>query len=144
MRVEAEALTLDIPPAPEFVITARLFVAAAARHFGLDEEAVADLKLAVSEACTQAISAHGRAAVQDPVSIVLTPEPGMLDVEVRAGRAAFELPAPGEPDLALTPRSFGQALSNALIHSLFPDAELSGEGGLTVRFSLPRPEGLEE
>lgn len=114
-------------------------MAAAGRHFGVDEESIADLKLAVSEACTQVIEAHRRTGLDQPVHIVLEAAPGSLHVEVAAESAAFD-PAPAaEPDLDQTPVGLGRALSTSLIHSLFPDAEFSSDvPGISVRFSLPR------
>ena len=47
--------TLSLPPAPEHVRTARLVVVAAARRFGLDEELVDDVRLAVGEAVARAV-----------------------------------------------------------------------------------------
>jgi len=46
--IDDDLLELQIPPEAEFVGTARLFLAAAGRHFELSEESVADAKVAVS------------------------------------------------------------------------------------------------
>src|SRR5438034_836752 len=54
-----ELVELEIPARPEFVALARLLVSAmASGHGGLADDRVDDLKLAVSEACTNAIEAH--------------------------------------------------------------------------------------
>ncbi|MFL5766495.1 MAG: ATP-binding protein, partial [Actinomycetota bacterium] len=54
----ADRFTLELPSEPISIGTARLFSATVARFFGTQEEAVEDLKLAVSEACTVAIRAN--------------------------------------------------------------------------------------
>ena len=52
MAADKEDFVLELPAAPEYLSMARLFVVALARHFGSEEEAVEDARLAVSEACT--------------------------------------------------------------------------------------------
>lgn len=47
-----EVFRLEVPSDPAYLATLRLFVAAALRTFGTDEEQIADLKLAVSEAAS--------------------------------------------------------------------------------------------
>lgn len=47
-----EVFRLEVPSDPAYLATARLFVASAFRLFGTDEERIADLKLAVSEAAS--------------------------------------------------------------------------------------------
>ena len=54
---------LDIPARPDFLAVARLVVAsAAAAEAAFDDDRIADLRLAVSEACTNAMEATWRAA----------------------------------------------------------------------------------
>jgi serine/threonine-protein kinase RsbW len=60
---------------------ARDFAARAAAEFGLGAEALYDVKLAVSEAVTNAIR-HGSRSPDDPVRIVATEESGALVFEV--------------------------------------------------------------
>jgi serine/threonine-protein kinase RsbW len=60
---------------------ARDFAARAAAEFGLGAEALYEVKLAVSEAVTNAIR-HGSRSPDDPVRIVATEESGALVFEV--------------------------------------------------------------
>ena len=58
-----EVVELLLPPRPEAVSIARLVVAAVvAGEPAFDEDRAADLRLAVSEACTSAIQAQGHGA----------------------------------------------------------------------------------
>jgi serine/threonine-protein kinase RsbW len=57
---------LDFPAKPDYLLLARLALAGVARALPLDEEAVADLKLAVTEACGNAV----RHAYEDDGGIV--------------------------------------------------------------------------
>jgi anti-sigma regulatory factor (Ser/Thr protein kinase) len=52
MVTDPETLELSVPANAEYLATARLFAAAAARHLSAHEDAVEDLLLAVSEAST--------------------------------------------------------------------------------------------
>jgi serine/threonine-protein kinase RsbW len=66
----AEVVELEIPARPEFVALARLMVSAmASTDAVLTDDQVDDLKIAVSEACTNAIEAYnGRGSTgPDPV-----------------------------------------------------------------------------
>ncbi|MGH2773360.1 MAG: ATP-binding protein [Actinomycetota bacterium] len=121
-----------MPPLPEFVSTARLFVADVGRHFGLSEDSVSDLKVAVSEACTAAISsisANGKGA---PVRISIEPGAGHIAVRV-TGPSGFlaqdkEQVKPGiDLDLGID-----------LVTALFPEATIEkGPDGSVLRLTFP-------
>jgi serine/threonine-protein kinase RsbW len=64
---------LSFPAKPEYLLLARLALAGLARRFPMDEELLADLKLAVTEACGNAVrhayaGADGRVDVSYVVS----------------------------------------------------------------------------
>jgi hypothetical protein len=50
-----ETLELELRADPSLLATARLFAAAAARAAGCDDDAIEDVRLAVSEACAQSM-----------------------------------------------------------------------------------------
>ena len=120
-----DAFLLSLPSRAEHLGTARSFAAAIARHYAVAGEAVEDLKLAISEACVDALVAG------DPI-------------DVRAeetGRAvAFSVQAPesdGEPERS-GPDELGASARVELIRTLFPDAEVvSDDDRREIRFSLP-------
>jgi anti-sigma regulatory factor (Ser/Thr protein kinase) len=116
--VDPDEFTLSFRGRPESLVSARLFAASVARHLGSGEEQVEDLKLAVSEACTNAIQA--RATEKITVAIV----PNGDAVAVRVGMVD---PAPG-------------FLGFQIIEALFGPIEFRpGEGPSTIEFSF-RPE----
>ena len=73
---------LLLSPLPAHVRTARLVGVAAARRAGLDDDDVADLRLALGEACGRAVLLHATHAPETPVRLRVTDHVGELTVEV--------------------------------------------------------------
>jgi len=85
------AVALEIPAIPEFVALARLIVsamAAAAPEMG--DERINDLKLAVSEACTNAIEAHSAIATDERVLVRCRSADDVLEVSVEDHGPGFD------------------------------------------------------
>ncbi|HZG94399.1 MAG TPA: ATP-binding protein, partial [Mycobacteriales bacterium] len=58
---------LQIGALPAHVRTARLIAAAVARRCGVDDAVIDEVKLAVGEACSRAVSLHAEHAPTEPV-----------------------------------------------------------------------------
>ena len=65
----AATVSLAFPPEPRLLGTVRLVVSIVARKAGMDEEAVEDLKVAVSEACAVAVGDLNRAGRPDLIEL---------------------------------------------------------------------------
>ena len=134
-------LTLEIPLLPEYVSTARLFIAALSQSFDLDEEVVADLKVAVSEACTAAIQADRNGdglRHNGPVTVEI--DVGSDSLTIQISSSGDFGPAPDDAWDPDTPTDlFQKALGIGVIHSLFPDVEYGEEpaGGTAIRLRVP-------
>lgn len=137
-----DTYVLEIDPDPHLVPTARMFAATLARQHGCAEESVLDVKIAVSEACTNAVQAHHDRGVESPITLRVEERGSELCYEVEdAGQGVDVVPA--EPPEVFrraieddTPDQTGMGL--ALIRALFPGAEFASIGdGTLVRFSLP-------
>lgn len=118
-----DTFVLELPPRPEHLGTARTFASQIARHAGCDDDAVEDVKLAVSEACAGSVS---DAADAEPVWVRSTLEPGHITFEVE-----------GSGDLRS--RSVDEALARLdLVRTLFPDVSLTprDQGRTSVRFTV--------
>lgn len=135
MMGEHTDLELSIPPEPEYVGAARLFLAAAGRHFGLSEELLADVKVAVSEVCAGAVED----GVPGPIRIWLKPATEALSVEVG------QVPATGSPSangqnpaggVHIPPATWEHDLREALLQALFPDAEYNAAAH-SLRLAVP-------
>jgi hypothetical protein len=117
-------LELTLPSRPEHLATARAFAAATARHFEISGEPVEDLKVAISEACVDAL------VVGSPIRI---------RAEEADRTLRFTVDAPeGDDSERAELDALGAPARIELIASLFPDAAVdAGEGRRTIRFSLP-------
>jgi anti-sigma regulatory factor (Ser/Thr protein kinase) len=82
LDVPAPAVELEVPARPEYVAVVRLALASLGRLAGLDEAAVEDLKIAVSEATTSAMLVNQAAGGSDPVTIAWTRRDGRVVVEI--------------------------------------------------------------
>ena len=116
---------LEVPARPEYVRLVRLVVGAlAASRRDLDDERVADLRLAVNEACTLAVAD----ALDGRLHVVCAEEPDAFVVDVFGGPDDSD----GEDDLAF-----------ALIRALVDDVAVLDDGGgkrLRLRMhSAPAP-----
>jgi len=133
-------LELEIPARPEFIAVVRLVVSAAAlARRNLPEQRIDDLKLAVSEACTNAIEAHGAAATEDHVRIRVYEGPERFEVCVEDRGAGFDPDAlPAHPPVTDPERlNFERGLGIPLIRTLVDDAEFwSSPQGTSVHLIL--------
>jgi anti-sigma regulatory factor (Ser/Thr protein kinase) len=90
-----EVVELELPPRPEVVSVARLVIGAlASSDPAFDDERGADLRLAVSEACTNAIQAQlARAGQPDadiPIEMRCVVNEGRIEVAVTDHGSGFE------------------------------------------------------
>ena len=127
-RIDAVGSTtaLAIPAHPAYVGTVRYFAATVARHAGLPEELINDLRLATSEACADAIDA----GVTGSIRVALSLRPEGIDVEVTSDSIQPEGEAHG-------PAGVIPIYRLQLIKALFPDAEIDQGHGMSVfRFTV--------
>jgi serine/threonine-protein kinase RsbW len=61
---------LEVPPRSAYVGVVRLALASLARTAGIDEESIEHLKIAVSEACANAVLAHDELDLEDAFEVV--------------------------------------------------------------------------
>jgi anti-sigma regulatory factor (Ser/Thr protein kinase) len=128
-----DELTLAVPPDAAYMATARLFAAAVARHFGVEDELIPDLKLAISEASAGEILTG---AADSDIRISATADEGWLRFEVT------QPPDAASPTVASdsTPSPAETAgLGLEVIKALFEDAEVvdGPEGNRVLRFGAP-------
>lgn len=108
----------------------RLALASLARNAGLEEETVDDLKIAISEACTNAVEANE--ASDEPVQISWDADEARVQIEVEDRRPAVESSPSGVDTQGFSTR---HTMSLALLETLADEFELSPRagGGLSTR-----------
>ncbi len=111
-----DKVELRIPGRPEFVSVARLAVSAVASRMVFDFEDLDDIKLAVGEACTNAIQ-HASPRQLDEIVIECALQPERLVIEVRDRGVGFDpsgCPKEVEPE-ELPSHGYGLLLIQALM-----------------------------
>ena len=114
--------SMHIPPESRHVASVRSFVGAVGRSAGCSQETIEDLRLAVTEACGQALE---QGAAPDGIDLRAWLDGGRLLVEITPVGAFDRGEVAGE--------EIGRW---ALIRALFPDAEhVDREGSGVLRFT---------
>jgi serine/threonine-protein kinase RsbW len=125
-------VALSIPAKAEYIVLCRLALAGVARIRALEPETVADLKLALTEACSNSIRhayAHGRTGAVE-IRYELNGE--KFQVEVADDGSGFDVAALGEPDA--DPEEGGLGL--AIIRALTDELAIESDGhGSRLRFT---------
>lgn len=133
-------LELEIPARAEFIAIARLVVASlASARRALADDRVDDLKLAVSEACTNAIEAHGSLDTAEHVRIRVWEGEERLEVAVDDRGPGFDPETlPSHPPVTDPERlNFERGLGIPLIRTLVDDVRFETSGdGTSVRMTL--------
>jgi serine/threonine-protein kinase RsbW len=132
----SHAIRLTIPAKPEYITLGRLALTGIARLRAepLPQEVLGDLKLALTEACTNSVR-HAYAGGEGVVEILYELHQDRLVVEVTDEGEGFEPPA--EPSTALADDDLSEGgLGIAIIEALADEFEIGeGErGGSRLRF----------
>ena len=125
MPIGSKSLELSVPSRPEYVAVVRHLVASlAASRRNLAADRIDDLKLAVSEACTNAIEANRGADPEAPVVVSCWEATERFDVCVADSGAGFdpsdlsEHPPVTDPDRLNFERGLGIPLIRSLVDDL--------------------------
>jgi serine/threonine-protein kinase RsbW len=145
------ALDLAVPPSPEYIAIVRLVVSSlASARRNIAEQRVDDLKLAVSEACTNAMEAHAEAGLTEPVNVRVLEAAERLEVQIIDRGPGFDPDnLPRHPPVTDPERlNFERGLGIPLIRTLIDDVQFVRTGtGTMVRMVLfggPADEGGDE
>jgi len=128
----AHAIRLTIPAKAEYIMLGRLALAGLSRLRGLPQETVADLKLALTEACSNSVR-HAYPNGEGVVEIVYDLQPDRLVIEVTDIGEGFE---PRRRDADADELSEG-GLGIAIIRAIADELEIkSGVDGRGARLRL--------
>jgi serine/threonine-protein kinase RsbW len=135
-------LELEIPASAEYIAIARLVVSSiASSRRNLPDDRIDDLKLAVSEACTNAIEAYGpsNGRVDGRVKILVLDDYEKLEVNVADRGPGFDPnDLPTHPPVTDPERlNFERGLGIPLIRTLVDDVQFaSSSDGTSVRMTV--------
>jgi serine/threonine-protein kinase RsbW len=136
----ALVLELDVPSRPEYIAIVRLVVASvASARRNLADERIDDLKLAVSEACTNAIEANKALHPDAPVHVEVWEAPDRLEVNIEDSGPGFDPDALELPPPITDPErlNFERGLGIPLIRTLVDDAAFVRKAsGTSVRMTV--------
>lgn len=133
MSEEGRSVRLTIPARPEYITLGRLALAGIAGLRPLSDETLHDLKLALTEACTNSVRHAYDGGGHGSVEIVYELEPDRLVVEVGDAGAGFD----PEPFLDGAERELAEGgLGIAIIRALADEVEIAERsgGGSRLRF----------
>jgi serine/threonine-protein kinase RsbW len=130
MNSESTVINLTIPAKAEYITLGRLALTALARVRDFPEETLADLKLALTEACSNSVR-HAYGSIDGTVEI---------NYELRDDRLVIEVSDRGRgfvPPSDIEELDFGEGgLGIAIIRAIVDDLEISEKmgGGSRLRF----------
>lgn len=138
---------LQISPMPAHVRTVRLVTTALARRSGLADSLLDEIRLAVGEACSRAVSLHQAYAPTEMITVLVKDDDNFVvtvcdsaPVGAQTGHADPLAVLTGgnsiDPDTDPLPSVFGMAVIDGLVDVL-EIAPASGGPGTVVRMSWP-------
>ncbi|HWC15311.1 MAG TPA: ATP-binding protein [Actinomycetota bacterium] len=129
-------VSLEIPPKSPYVGVVRLALSSLARTAGLDEEKIDDLKIAVSEACANAVLNNAEASSPEPVRVAWSEDAHAVRIEV-GDRGPGVDPAAVD-DVDTQGFSTRAVMSFALLKSLVDECHFESRagGGMTTRLVI--------
>lgn len=130
------AIEITIPSKPEYVAVVRLALSSLARDLEMDEEAVDEMKIAVSEACANAVVASRDAGSDGPITVKWESHEASIVVEIGDSAGGSTVAGPLDDSQGFSTR---RAMSEALLRSLVTKLEILplATGSLT-RLTLAR------
>lgn len=126
--MSVDVVTLAMPARTEYLILARLALAGIARERPIDQGTLADLKLAVTEACGNAVR-HAHPADDGVVTVRYTVDDEAIEicVEDDGPGMAWDIP-PTLPEVELAESGMGLAIIHALVDEVEIGAGAGGRG----------------
>ena len=126
--MSVDVVTLEIPARTEYLILARLALAGIARGVEIDQVTLADLKLAVTEACGNAVQ-HAQPGDAGVVTVRFMVSDDAIEIRVEDdGPGMDAAPAPVLSEGELSESGMGLAIIHALVDRVEIGPGQSGRG----------------
>lgn len=127
---------LTVPGKPEYVGAVRLAISSVANNAGFDIEAIEDIKVAVSEACTNIVQ-HGKAGAERGEQIEYKVDCEICDdrlcISVEDDGEGYDTSNYKEPDL---PSEEAGGLGIFIIRALMDEVEVESEIGIGTHIKM--------
>lgn len=131
-------ITITIPAKADYLVLCRLVLSGLSRTMEIEPETLADLKLAVTEACSNAVR-HAYEDGDGKISVVYSFSDSVISLEIVDDGPGFEPPAVEERQpLALNEDGMGLAIIRALVDDLELGPRPNGHGS-RVQFAKRLP-----
>jgi serine/threonine-protein kinase RsbW len=128
----SDTIRLSVPCKPEYVSTVRLTVSSVASRMGFDIEAVEDIKVAVSEACTNIIN-HSKLSGEDEYRIMCLSDAEKMQITVEDDGKGFNVDEYSEPKEGELQQG---GLGLFIVKALMDEVDVVSEPGAGARFSM--------
>lgn len=129
---------LMVPGKPEYVGAVRLAVSSLANNAGFDIEAIEDIKVAVSEACTNIVR-HGNVELKEgehiEYSVTCQICDDRLSISVEDNGAGYDTSDYKEPEL---PSEEAGGLGIFIIRALMDEVEVKSEIGIGTHIKMTK------
>ena len=126
--MSVDVVRLEIPARTEYLILARLALAGIAREVEIDQATLADLKLAVTEACGNAVQ-HAQPGDEGMVTVRFMVSDDAIEIRVEDdGPGMDAAPAAVLPEGELSESGMGLAIIHALVDRVEIGTGQSGRG----------------
>ncbi len=126
-----DLMKFSVPGKPQYVGTIRMAISCLANYVGFDVEAIEDIKVAVSEACTNAVCHRSTDAGEYEVYCELFPDRLVVSVVDKAG--GYDKENYAEPCLEC-PKEGG--LGIYIIKALMDEVDIFTEIGIGTRIQM--------
>ncbi len=118
---------LSFPAKADYLLLARLALSGVGRHLPLEDDELADLKLAVTEACGNAVR-HAYPSGEGPVGVALVLREDRLVMIVEDQGEVLELPRADAPMSSSLESGMGMSIIRAIVDELEVEPGSDGRG----------------
>jgi len=133
---QLHAVRLEVPAKSEYLTLCRLVLSGIARIHGIDDETLADLKLAVTEACSNAIRHAYDDDAEGTVELAIDVQGRLLTIEVVDEGRGFDLEQ--APPRVFEDEGHDEGMGLAIIRELVDGLELAPMDGHGSRLRLTK------
>lgn len=140
MTEALDRIELKIPAKPEFIGIARLTTSGIANRMGYSYDDIEDIKIAVSEACTNAVNHAYKESEQGTVNVILNIYDDRIEILVVDQGQSFDYEhvirnlEPINAEKAIEHMNEG-GLGLFLIETLMDEVTISGHSGIIVKMT---------